>query len=51
MQMAVADMVPDTLGTWLLHCHNNDHMEGGMTALFTVLPAGAPAAAAGSKDK
>ncbi len=39
MQMAVADMVPDTPGTWLLHCHNNDHMEGGMVATFTVLPA------------
>jgi FtsP/CotA-like multicopper oxidase with cupredoxin domain len=38
MGMAVADMVPDNPGTWLFHCHNNDHMEGGMVALFRVLP-------------
>ena len=38
MGMAVADMVPDKPGTWLLHCHVNDHMKGGMVALFTVTP-------------
>ena len=36
MMMVVADMVPDNVGTWLLHCHVNDHLEGGMQALFTV---------------
>jgi len=38
MMMVVADMVPDNLGIWLFHCHVNDHIEGGMQALFTVLP-------------
>jgi FtsP/CotA-like multicopper oxidase with cupredoxin domain len=38
MQMAVADMVPDNPGTWLLHCHVNEHLRGGMTALFKVVP-------------
>ena len=39
MSMAVTDMVPDTVGTWLLHCHVNEHLRGGMSALFTVIPA------------
>jgi manganese oxidase len=38
MGMAIADMVPDKEGTWLYHCHVNDHMAGGMQALFKVLP-------------
>ncbi len=38
MSMAVADMVPDREGTWLFHCHVNDHLHGGMQALFTVKP-------------
>ncbi len=38
MGMSVADMVPDSVGTWLFHCHVADHFEGGMQALFTVLP-------------
>jgi manganese oxidase len=38
MGMAVADMAPDTVGTWLFHCHVNEHFEAGMHALFTVLP-------------
>ena len=38
MAMAIADMVPDTVGTWLFHCHVNDHFEGGMQALFRVIP-------------
>lgn len=38
MGMAVADMAPDHEGTWLLHCHVNDHFTGGMVALFKVLP-------------
>lgn len=36
--MKVADMVPDSPGTWLYHCHVNDHITAGMLALFTVLP-------------
>jgi len=36
MMMVTADMVPDSVGTWLFHCHVNDHIEGGMQALFKV---------------
>ncbi|MER3554468.1 MAG: copper oxidase [Meiothermus sp.] len=36
--MKVADMVPRTAGTWLLHCHVNDHIKAGMSALFVVKP-------------
>ena len=38
MTMMVADMVPDNLGTWLFHCHVNEHLEEGMVALFKVIP-------------
>lgn len=38
MGMMVADMVPDNPGTWLFHCHVNDHLDGGMYGLFKVLP-------------
>ena len=38
MGMIVADMVPDNPGTWLLHCHVNDHFDGGMYGLFRVDP-------------
>ncbi|PIK59314.1 putative hephaestin-like protein 1 [Apostichopus japonicus] len=30
-------MVPDNPGEWLLHCHVNDHILGGMETTFTVL--------------
>jgi FtsP/CotA-like multicopper oxidase with cupredoxin domain len=36
--MRVVDMVPDNPGTWLLHCHVNDHITAGMLARFRVLP-------------
>jgi FtsP/CotA-like multicopper oxidase with cupredoxin domain len=36
--MVVADMVPDDVGTWLFHCHVNDHITAGMQALYTVTP-------------
>ena len=32
MSMKVLDMYPDNVGTWLLHCHVNDHIQGGMLA-------------------
>jgi len=32
------DMRPDDVGTWMYHCHVNDHIEAGMMALYTVLP-------------
>jgi len=38
MMMTVADMVPDNVGTWLFHCHVNEHLKGGMQTLFTVVP-------------
>lgn len=40
MGMQVADMVPDNPGKWLFHCHVNVHLNGGMQAYYTVLPAG-----------
>ncbi len=36
MSMKTLDMYPDNSGTWLLHCHVNDHIIGGMLALYTV---------------
>lgn len=32
------DMVADNPGTWLYHCHVEDHMEAGMMAWFTIYP-------------
>lgn len=37
-QMITADMIPDAPGVWLYHCHISDHMVGGMTARYQVLP-------------
>jgi hephaestin len=37
-QMVMADMVPDNIGTWLFHCHVNDHIKAGMIARFKVDP-------------
>jgi FtsP/CotA-like multicopper oxidase with cupredoxin domain len=36
MSMKVLDMYPDNAGTWLYHCHVNDHITAGMLSLFTV---------------
>jgi len=36
MSMKVLDMYPDNTGTWLYHCHVNDHLTAGMLALFSV---------------
>jgi hephaestin len=38
MQMAVADMVPDDVGTWLFHCHVSFHNEEGMAVRYRVMP-------------
>jgi FtsP/CotA-like multicopper oxidase with cupredoxin domain len=35
--MKVADMVPDNPGIWLFHCHVEDHMMAGMSALYEVV--------------
>jgi hephaestin len=37
-QMETVDMVPDDPGTWMYHCHVDDHMMGGMVALYKVEP-------------
>ncbi len=34
--MVVADMVPDNPGTWLYHCHVNDHIRAGMLTRYQV---------------
>jgi tetratricopeptide (TPR) repeat protein len=34
--MKVADMVADNPGTWMFHCHVNDHMREGMSARYIV---------------
>ena len=36
--MVVANMVPDAPGTWLYHCHVNDHILAGMLTRYQVLP-------------
>ncbi|XP_067289216.1 ferroxidase HEPHL1 [Pseudorasbora parva] len=33
-----AELVPMTIGTWLLNCQVNDHLKAGMQALFKVSP-------------
>lgn len=37
------DLTPDNVGTWLFHCHVNEHLNNGMVALYTVLPPTDPA--------
>lgn len=32
------DLTTDNPGTWMLHCHVNDHIKAGMMTLFTILP-------------
>ncbi len=34
--LKMLDMEPDNPGTWLYHCHVNDHIDAGMAALYTV---------------
>lgn len=36
--MKVFDMEPDNSGTWLFHCHVNDHINAGMLSRFKVEP-------------
>jgi hephaestin len=37
-QMETVDMVPDDPGTWMYHCHLDEHMQAGMMALYKVEP-------------
>ena len=41
-QFVTADMVPDMPGTWMFHCHVDDHMKSGMQTLYRVLDTDAP---------
>jgi manganese oxidase len=34
--MKTVDMIADNPGTWMFHCHVEDHMEAGMMAVFTI---------------
>jgi len=34
--MMASDMVPDATGTWLYHCHVNDHIAAGMQTRYRV---------------
>jgi hypothetical protein len=34
--MVAVDMVADNPGTWMFHCQVSDHMEAGMTAVYTI---------------
>jgi len=38
MSMKTLDMQPDDVGTWLFHCHVNDHLSAGMVTPFVVKP-------------
>jgi hypothetical protein len=31
-------MIAENPGTWMFHCHVEDHMEGGMMAVYTIVP-------------
>jgi manganese oxidase len=37
-QALTADMTPDRAGTWMFHCHVDDHMKAGMQTVYEVLP-------------
>jgi FtsP/CotA-like multicopper oxidase with cupredoxin domain len=36
-EFVTADMVPDMTGTWMFHCHVDEHMQSGMMTDYTVL--------------
>ena len=36
--MTTVDMLADNPGTWMFHCHVEDHMESGMMAVYTIYP-------------
>jgi FtsP/CotA-like multicopper oxidase with cupredoxin domain len=36
--MLTADMVADNVGTWMYHCHVNQHLDAGMHILYRVDP-------------
>ena len=36
--MKTVDMIATNVGTWMFHCHVDDHMTAGMTSMYTVNP-------------
>ena len=36
--MKTVDMLAYDVGTWMYHCHVDDHMAGGMMAMYTIKP-------------
>jgi manganese oxidase len=34
--MKTVDMIADNPGSWMFHCHVDDHMESGMVAIYTI---------------
>jgi FtsP/CotA-like multicopper oxidase with cupredoxin domain len=34
--MKTVDMVADNPGTWMFHCHVDEHFTGGMTSMYTI---------------
>ncbi|MGH9369536.1 MAG: multicopper oxidase domain-containing protein [Thermoanaerobaculia bacterium] len=51
MDMVVADMVPDNVGTWLFHCHTGPHLRAGMVTRYTVSERPAAAGRASGAEK
>jgi len=37
--MQTVDMIADNPGTWMFHCHVEEHMENGMMAVYTIYAA------------
>jgi FtsP/CotA-like multicopper oxidase with cupredoxin domain len=35
--MEIADMVADAKGLWMMHCHVDQHLDGGMIAEYRVV--------------
>ena len=35
--LKTVDFIPDSVGTWMFHCHVNDHISAGMMSLFEVI--------------
>ena len=44
-EFVTADMVPDMVGTWMFHCHVDEHMKAGMLTEYQVLESTANAKA------
>jgi len=49
-QYVTADMVPDMAGTWMFHCHVDDHMKAGMQTMYRVLDSGVEKTTVASGD-